>query len=207
MRLSEKREKRIRWLVRTLNRARKQQARKIDILCNDFIGAQKNFIKKLDVIAYTADFYESILGMTDLQTLLNKTRSHISEMVSDSSVTFFFRNGSCFEKHIDPNPAEKTTDGPSFHEAITDEVAADICTLNKICNLEELLAIGLVWNPKHLNKLTAVTIPLGKMGSCIGFILLNRVDGDCLNCSEINYVYSISSGLSRAVKSCLMLQP
>jgi len=207
MRFSEKREKRIRWLVRTLNRARKRQAGKIDILCNDFIGAQRNFIKKLDVIAYTADFYESMLGIKDLQTLLNKSRIHISEMVSDASVAFFFRNSTGFEKHIDPDPAENKTDGPIFHEAITDEVAADICTLNKICTLEELLAVGLVWNPKYLNKLTAVTIPLGKMGSCIGFILLYRVDGDRLNCSEINYVYSISSGLSRAVKSCLMLQP
>ncbi|GAH10763.1 unnamed protein product, partial [marine sediment metagenome] len=40
-----KRYKRLRLLVSKVNKQRKKQAQKIDILCNDFIAAQKDFIK------------------------------------------------------------------------------------------------------------------------------------------------------------------
>ena len=43
----KQRHKRVRLLVKKLNTKRKKQAQKIDILCNDFIAAQRDFIKNL----------------------------------------------------------------------------------------------------------------------------------------------------------------
>jgi hypothetical protein len=207
MSFSRTREKRIRWLVHTLNKVRKRQAKKIDILCNDFIASQRSFIKKLEMIAFVADFYESIVGITELQELLEKVKGHIQNLVADSCVTFFFRNEGGFEKHMFECPADSTIESRQFPDSITDETSSNICTLNKVCTIEELLALGLQSNPKILNKLTAATIPLSQMGSSIGFILLYRFGGKRISSIEMNHVSSIASGLSQAIKSCQMLQP
>ena len=57
----KQRHRRLRLLIKKLNKDRKKQNQKIDILCNDFIGAQRNFIKRLGIINFVANFYESIL--------------------------------------------------------------------------------------------------------------------------------------------------
>ncbi|MHC4255799.1 MAG: hypothetical protein ACYSYW_09695 [Planctomycetota bacterium] len=202
---SQERHERIKRLVHVLNKARKRQAKKVDILCNDFIAAQRSFIKKLEIIAFAADFYESIMGITELQALLEKANSHMLNAADNSHIAFFFRNESGFEKHIFNSPGEMP-ENHEFPEAITDEVAENICTLNKVCTIEELLTMGLQCNPNLLNKMTAVTIPLGEMGSSIGFILLYRFGENPISSTEINYICSITSGLSQAIKSCKMLQ-
>ena len=55
----------LRLLFKKLNKERKRQAEKIDILCNDLIAAHRVFIKKLDAVGTTAQFYKSILGSRD----------------------------------------------------------------------------------------------------------------------------------------------
>jgi hypothetical protein len=207
MSFSKTREQRIRWLVRTLNKARKQQGKKIDILCNDFIAAQRSFIKKLDMIASAADFYESIVGITELQELLDKAKNYIQNVTTGSCIVFFFRNEGGFEKHIFECDADSTIESRQFIDSITDEAASNICTLNKVCSIEELLTLGLQSNPKILNKLSVATIPLRQMGSSIGFILLYRFGNNRISSTTIDHVSSIVSGLSKAIKSCQMLQP
>ncbi|MHC4265167.1 MAG: hypothetical protein ACYSUK_04450 [Planctomycetota bacterium] len=207
MSCSQEREKRVRLLVHVLNKERKRQAKKVDILCNDFITAQRSFIKKLEIIAFAADFYESILGITELEALLDKASSHIHNLVANSNITFFFRNQSGFENHTFSNSEENLSDIQDFPEAITDELAENICILNKVCTIEELLAIGLQSRPNLLNKLTVTTIPLGQMGSSIGFILLYRLGNKRISSTDINNILSITAGLSQAIKSCKMLQP
>ena len=57
-------------MIKKLNKDRKKQNQKIDILCNDIIGAQRNFSKRLGIINFVANFYDSIIGATDLNELL-----------------------------------------------------------------------------------------------------------------------------------------
>jgi hypothetical protein len=204
---SQERYERIKRLVHVLNKARKRQAKKVDMLCNDFITAQRSFIKKLEIIAFAADFYESIVGTTDLQTLLQKANRHILNVADNSHIAFFLRNESGLEKHILDSSDVNASENHELPDAITDEVAQNICTLNKVCTVEELLTMGLQCSPNLLNKMTAVTIPLGKMGCSIGFILLYRNGKNSINNSEINNIYSITSGLSQAITSCKTLQP
>ena len=69
---NENHNKRLRQLIARLNKERKTRAKQIDILCNDFVTAQKDFIKSLKANSFAADFYESIAGLTDLNELLVK---------------------------------------------------------------------------------------------------------------------------------------
>ena len=48
------RHQRLRLLLKKLNKDRKKQAKKTDILCNDLIGAQRGFIRKLRSISFSA---------------------------------------------------------------------------------------------------------------------------------------------------------
>ena len=57
----KQRYRRLRLLIARLNKERKKQAKKTDILCNDLIAAQRGFIKRLGTISFAADFYEAIV--------------------------------------------------------------------------------------------------------------------------------------------------
>jgi len=85
----KQRHRRLRLLIRKLNKERKKQAQKIDILCNDFISAQRDFIKRLNTINFTANFYEAIVGITDLSSLLYVAGKLIEDEIPDSNVAFF----------------------------------------------------------------------------------------------------------------------
>ena len=86
----KQRHKRLRLLIKKLNKKRKKQAKKIDILCNDFIAAQKDFIKSLKTISFIANFYESIIGITDLNSLLHTAVKLIKEKTPTQMLPSFY---------------------------------------------------------------------------------------------------------------------
>jgi len=96
----KQRDKRVRVLVKRLNKARKAQAKKIDILCNDFVSAQREFIKRLGAISFAANFYEAIVGTGDLDVLLNTAGKLIKEQIPDANISFFLRGAENFELHL-----------------------------------------------------------------------------------------------------------
>jgi len=89
--MDQQRYKRLRLLTRALNRERKRQGKKIDILCHDLIAVQRNFIEKLNTISFAANFYESVIGLTDLPKLLHTVGKLLKQEVADANVTFFLR--------------------------------------------------------------------------------------------------------------------
>jgi len=55
-----------------------------------------------------------------------------------------------------------TLDKQHLENCFTPELVDNICKSNKICTLDDMFAMGLQGN---LNKISTVTIPLGKPGS------------------------------------------
>jgi len=198
----EQRYRRLRLLTKRLNKERKQQAKKIDILCNDFIAAQKDFIRKFNIISFTASFYESIIGTTDLNNLLYTTVALIRKEFEDAYVTFFLRQRENFELHIFENTGPVTFDEQHLENCFSAELMDNICNANKICNLDDMFAMGLQGNLAGLNRISAVTIPLGRPGSSLGFILIYLPSENGLSANELDNICAVTSGLSRAVQSC-----
>jgi len=198
----EQRHRRLRLLTKQLNKERKQQARKTDILCNDFIAAQKEFIKKLNIISFTASFYESIIGTTDLNNLLYTAVRLIKDQVDDANVTFFLRQAENFELHIFENAKPITLEKQHLENCFTPELMDNICESNKVCSLEDMFAMGLQGNLVGLNKISAVTVPLGRPGSSLGFILVYRPSRNKVTDDELKGISAVTSGLSRAIQSC-----
>jgi len=201
----KQRHRRLRLLVSELNKERKKQAKKIDILCNDLIAAQREFIKRLGTISFTANFYEAIVGITELSTLILTADKLIKNESPDSNVAFFLRQAENFELHMFESEKPITLEKQDLENCFTAELVSNICKSNKICTLDDMFAMGLQGKLTALNKISAVTIPLGELGSSLGFILIYRSSQNKLTTDELNNITAIAPGLSRAIQSCQVL--
>jgi hypothetical protein len=198
----KQRHRRLRLLIKKLNKQRKKQAKKIDILCNDFIVAQRDFIKSLKTISFIANFYESIIGITDLNSLLYSTVKLIKEENTETNVTFFLRQSDNFELYMFESERPITLEKQHLENSFTPELMGNICKSNKVCTLDDMFAMGLQGNLTGLNQISGVTIPLGMHGSSLGFILVCRSSENKLTVEDISNISAISCGLSRAIQSC-----
>jgi hypothetical protein len=218
---NKQRKNRLRQLIKKLNKERKKQAQKIDILCNDLIAAQKTFIQRLKIISFTANFYESIIGSTDLEDLLSTAARLIKTETADANVTFFLRHQGGdsidlkqdFELHmfesarpinVDGSPSFDTTQG-RLENCFSPELMDSICKSNKVCTLDELFAMDLQGHLTGLKKISAVTLPMGLLGSLLGFMLIYRSSEHKLTAAEIDKIRAVSGGLSQAIASCQIL--
>ena len=201
----KRRYRRLRLFVKKLNKERKNQAKKMDILCNDLIAAQRGFIKKLKTISFTANFYEAIVGTTDLSTLLYTASKLIKEEIPDSNVGFFLRQQESSELHIFESDQPITLEQQVLEGCFNGEVVENICKSNKICTLDDMFALGLEGNLIELSKISAATMPLGGLGVSLGFILICRSSQNKLTVEELNNIASITCGLSRAITCCQVL--
>ncbi len=204
------RHKRLRLLVSKLNKERKKQAQKTDMLCNDLISAQRDFISRLSAIGFAADFYKSIIGITDLDKLLSTARKLIKDELADANISFFLRNANS------STPSTGSGDTPESDKPIasakkrlenyfTTEVIENICKSNKICALDEMFIMGLQGNLVELSKISAFAVPLSQIGLSLGFILVYRSSGNKLSADELNKISAITCGLARAIQSCQAL--
>jgi hypothetical protein len=201
----EQRHRRLRLLIKKLNKDRKKQNQKIDILCNDLIGAQRNFIKRLGIISFVGNFYESIVGTTDLNKLLYTAFEFFRAENTDVNVTFFLRQEENFELFIFESGQPIAIEKQYIESCFTPELMDNISKSNKVCSLDDMFAMGLQGNLNELNKISAVTIPLGLLGSSLGFILVYRSSENRLTTDEIGRISAVISGLSRAIISCQTL--
>ena len=198
----KQRHRRLRLLIKKLNKTRKKQAKKIDILCNDFIAAQRNFIKSLKTISFIANFYESIIGITDLNSLLYSVVHLIKEENTDANVTFFLRQSDNFELFMFESEQPITLEKQHLENSFTPELMDNICNSNNVSTLDDMFAMGLQCNLIGLNKISGVTIPLGQPGSSFGFALVYRSSENKLTTEEIINISAVTCGLSRAIQSC-----
>lgn len=203
------RNKRLRLLVSRLNKERKKQAQQIDILCNDLIAAQKQFIRQLKIISFSADFYESILGLTDLNELLACAGGLIKDHLGDANVAFFlltpgseaeFSNGN-FEMHIFECDRPIDLENKRIENFFTADLIDSIAQSSRLCTIDDMLALGLVANPLCLEKLSAVGLPLNHSGCALGLVLVYRQSANPFTREDLKSLEQISTGLSRAIAS------
>jgi hypothetical protein len=197
-------------LLKKLNKDRKKQAKKTDILCNDLIGAQRGFIRKLKTISFSAGFYESIIGITDLNNLMYTAVKLIEAESPGAEVAFFLRQSESFETHVFEKSPPASLDKERIESWFTAESMECACKANRICTLDEIfemdasgaLSTGPHGNPTGLHGTAAVTIPLGLLGASLGFMLICRSPEDKLKSDEIQNISGIVSGLSQGIACC-----
>lgn len=198
----EPRYKRLRLLVRRVNRDRKKQSKKIDILCNDLINAHRNFIRNLDVLRFAANFYQSIIGIKNLDELFDASASCLEDEIKDAELAFFLRHGDSFDIYSSKYPKKEDAKKEPFESFFTNELVNDICKNNRLCSLEQMMTMGLQLVPSMLNELSAYAVPLIHCGASIGFILIYRTSKEAINSQHLDNIASVSTGLARAIVCC-----
>ncbi|MBN2019556.1 MAG: hypothetical protein JW749_04960 [Sedimentisphaerales bacterium] len=203
--IDERRHQRLRLLISRLNKERKKQGRQIDILCNDLIAAQKHFVKSLKVIGFAADFYEAIMGLTELNELLGAAGNLIKDQVMDVNVAFFLLHNQNFEMHIFESEQPIDLEEKRIENFFTPELVDNIAQSNRICTIEDMLTMGLAANPLYLEKIAAIGIPLNQHGTSLGFILLYRANTRPFSPEELQSIDHVSTGLARGIAACQIL--
>lgn len=202
--MDDTKRKRIRRLVSDLNKARRRQARQIDMLCKDVVGAHGMFVRQLNSLTFIVNFYESILGLGELGQLLEGAAGLIAADMPDTQVAVFVLHGDGFEiyKVNDDSPIEIDPDSISIENCFNGEVVRSISRTNSICTMDDMCRMGLEGDRDKLSQLSAAVIPLGRYSPGLGFILVYRNAENKLTAEELSKLAAITPGLGRAIQTC-----
>lgn len=193
------RHKRLRLLLRKLNKQRKQQAKRVDILCNDLIGAQRSFLRRLQDIGFAAEFYRSLLGGTDTNGILVRAGRAIQRELPGTGVAFFLRGPDGYDFHacrVDTSPADGNL-GPE--EYLDPEMVDHICKYNRPCTLEDIAGMRIDGGPEGLYRFSFITLPLSDLGRSLGFALIYCTLPQVLHPAEIGRISPVMRGLAQAL--------
>lgn len=195
------RQRRLRLLIKKLNEERKRQAKKTDILCNDLIAAQRHFIERLQPISFAAYFYESIIGTANLDSLVSDASRLIKDELGDTNVTFFVRRTESFELYMFPSDNLTTIGASRFENRFDSELVEAISKANRLCTLDDMLALGLRGDLIGPGKISAAAVPLSECGCSLGFVLIWRSRQDRLPAEGLKNICAVAPGLARAIKA------
>jgi hypothetical protein len=196
------RQQRLRRLVKKLNRERKRQASQIDILCNDLIGAQRAFVKRLNSVGFAATFYKSLLGATDLRSLLVRADQMLRDELPGVGITFFLRQREGNQLRAVNVHETLTIDDQPLEDYFDPELVDGIYKSNRQCTMNALFGMGLHGNLSELGNVSLTTLPLANLGRPLGFLLLSRAMPAALTAEELHKVDLITCGLSHAIAAC-----
>ncbi len=198
----DERYQRLRLLIKRVNKERKRQANQVDILCNDLVAAQREFMRRLNSVGFAARFYKDLLGLTDLRTLLSRAGRIIREELPATGIVFFLRQADGADLRICDGEAIPGFHAPRLMDCFTPELVADICKFNGLCTLDDLFSMGLEGDRQELNSLSLATIPLQDLGRSLGFVLAYRAATTPLRADELDKIGLITCGLSQAIRAC-----
>jgi hypothetical protein len=195
------RHRRLRLLLNKLNKQRKQQAAKIDILCKDLISAQRAFIQRLYTIGFAAEFYKSLLGSPDLNHLLARADRLIRQELPGAGVAFYLRQleGCEFHSFVGEEMFACEQSGPQEH--LTADVVDGICKSNKICTFAEISSLDPGADLRGLQRFSIATLPLSDLGRPLGFMLLWRPSPLAVTSAELGRIEPVLCGLSQAIRA------
>ncbi len=199
--LKEERNLKLRQLIRRLNNIRRIQKQKIDILCNDIIAAHGTFINHLKGFRFAADFYENLLGATNLDILAASAGEFLAENIESCSIAIIFTTPDTPQIYFYSEDAQ-LEDIP-FHISpyLTAKMVESVCQSSQICSADDLCRMGFFGSPAVLKRISLAAIGLNNAGPALGMILLYRCADKPLCDSELSMVSPVVKGLAKAVKA------
>ncbi len=188
-------------VIRSLHSCQQNQADKIDILCREMVSAHRDFSTKLAALSFAASYYESLLGCTDLDDLLDTTVQGIRQAVKEADAAVFLLSENGFDVHIADVGVADPVEKKEFQHWFTREMVQSVSQMNRICSLEQLLRMGLQGSPAILKTISLAAIPLGRFGQPLGFVLVYRPAHLPLQSEELSRLAAVTVGLRKAIGS------
>ena len=165
------------------------------------VSAHQQFSMKLSRLAFTASFYESLLGCGGTEEVLDRTVEHIRSHIDQAGAAIFIMEPSGFDVHLAKSPDNGQVEKTHFQSWFTRELVHEISQTNRVCTLNEMLQMGLMASPSSLKTLSVAAVPLGRLGLGVGFILVYRAIERPLLDEELSRVAAIAPGVREAVLS------
>ncbi len=198
--MEDNRRRRIRFLVKNLNKARKIQSGKIDMLCNDMVQAHKHFINTVKTLNFTSSLYEALLGRTQLNDILSVTADFITSLMPQTNFGFILAGAQAFELHR-KNIEDLKIDQAQLAELFNARLIEEICQSNRVCLPHDLVAGGLPVSPATLNQITMAAAPISWLGPAVGIIVLYRQAALPFRPDELAIVSAVTPGLANAIRA------
>ncbi len=204
--MDQRRHQKLRRLVKTLNRNRRKQAKQIDLLCGDFITAHRGFLRTLDRLTFAADFYEAVIGTTDLDDLVNTALGHIQGRLPEARVACLVRKDACLALHTADSPASHSLTRYKLLQAFTLEMVEAVCRENRICTLDEIFALAAGDSTCSFAGNWAAAVPLAVPGFAAGLLLLLADGPTAVTDDRLSDIAAVAPALARAVRACTSAQ-
>ena len=168
--MNKERHARLRSLVHDINRQRKIQARKIDILCNDMVRAHRGLLEGLRNLSFTAGVHESLIACYDADEVFKAVSEAFSRRFGTCAAALLLVDGSDITTHCLPGNLLDTevSELPSFFTA---ENVRSICSGNRVHLLPELLQLPVQVPPQSVANSWAVAVPLSFERRDVGVLL------------------------------------
>jgi hypothetical protein len=161
---------RLRELVRGVNRQRKIQARKIDILCTDMVSAHRSILDRLEGLTFTNSLYESLVGCSGAAEVLEAISALFADRFGHCGIAIATLDEGGITLHdTHAGLGEEVSQLPSFFTA---ENIRALCAANRILTLAELLELPVEIPPKTAERATAAAVPLRLAANATGLLLL-----------------------------------
>ncbi len=163
------------------------------------VAAHSGFVSRLRMLNFSVAFYECLLGCADLPELLDKSANMIQSCVVNTNVAIYLRRSGCFEYHQVNENFEQDIEARNIESYFTGKRSEEICSGGNVVYLDEM--DDMCEDAELLSKVSAATVPLGRVGDCLGFILLYRYIEHRLEDEELARVAAITPGMAKAVKA------
>jgi hypothetical protein len=199
--LKEQRNARVKQLVRTLNKVRRTQKQKIDILCNDILKAHGEFINHLKNFRFAADFFENLLQAATPDSLARCAGEFLTENIDDCSVAVIFTTATAPEIHFYSHSPQLEDIPSQLSPCLTTKLIEAVCHSSQVCDCDDLCEMEFFAGPAVLKKISLAAIGLNNSGPALGMLLLYRPADSPFSKTELTQVSSITKGLSKAVKA------
>ena len=199
--MKEERNSKLRQLVRKLNNIRRIQKQKIDILCNDIITAHGAFINNLKSFRFAADFYENLLGATNLDAIAVSAGEFFAENIAGCSTAIIFTTPDAPQIHFYSKDPQLEDIPSHIGPDLTAKMVESVCQSSQICSADDLCRMGFFAGPAVLKRISLAAIGLNNTGPALGMILLYRSSDKPLSPSELSVASSVVKGLAKAVKA------
>lgn len=193
------RTERLKRFFRCVNQQRRQQKKKIDILCNDIIAAQRTFVDKLSHYNFVLDFYESIIGQTNIKKLIDIAGQKIKNSLSNYEIGIYCLEKGCFEYL-------SQKDNSLIESFFSPLISQKISKTNTVLSVDEIALLGGDCESEIFKKIDFCSVPISGYGSAMGFVLIwanlpNKISPQC-----ISKMQSICPSLAKAFRSCGQLK-
>lgn len=164
------------------------------------VDAHSQFVLKMAQLNFASAFYETLLAARDVETLMDLAAMVFHKHLKNASTAVFLLDGRGYEIHIGSRN-QSSIEKEVFENWFSPAVAAEISRTNKVCTMQDMLAIGVQANPASLKHIAAIAVPLGQLGCGVGFVLLYRPADMPFDQHEASMASAAASGLRLAITS------